>query len=110
MKSNKVDNQSISLYLGHYSCHVGSHIWGLRDQLIVDNDNNDDNDTNNDNNNNKNDEINENEYYNANAIYRMSKGKRYPRAMFFDYKDNIRYKPRFFIINIITFIIIIINI
>jgi hypothetical protein len=102
MKSNnKVDNQSITLHLGHYSCYVGSHIRRLRDQLIVDNEienNNDNDNNNNDNNNNNENENNENEYYNLNAIYRMSKGKRYPRAMFFDYKDNIRYKPNSYVI------------
>ena len=82
------DNQSISLYVGHQSCYVGSHIWNLRNQLIDDNeiDNNNDNNDDNDNDN------NDNEYHDVSAIYRMKKGKRYPRAMFFDYKDNIRYK------------------
>ena len=85
------DNQSISLYVGHHSCYVGSHIWNLRNQLIDDIgiDNNNDNNDNNDDNDNDN---NDNEYHDVSAIYRMKKGKRYPRAMFFDYKDNIRYK------------------
>ena len=82
--SNQNDNQSISLYIGHNACYVGSHILNLRDQIIVDSEvyNYNDDTNNND----------KNEYHDINAIYRTSKGKRYPRAMFFDYKDNIRYK------------------